>query len=105
MCSRRGGCRAQDPVEDTKGNNGDQGEMRITNLRLIWISKKTKRTNITIGYNAFTKVTIQEATSRLKGGPAVVSYHAHHAHHAHSMCARVARTACDGARRSATWGA
>lgn len=57
----------QDPVEDTKGNNGDQGEMRITNLRLIWISKKSKRTNITIGYNCVTSVNIKVANSRLKG--------------------------------------
>ena len=26
-----------DNVEDTKGNNGDRGLLRITNLRLIWV--------------------------------------------------------------------
>ena len=25
-------------VEDTKGNNGDKGNLMITNLRLIWFS-------------------------------------------------------------------
>lgn len=25
-------------VEDTKGNNGDKGNLLITNLRLIWFS-------------------------------------------------------------------
>lgn len=58
---------ALDPVEDTKGNNGDQGELRITNLRLIWVSKKTRRTNITIGFNCVTSINIKDANSRLKG--------------------------------------
>jgi Bardet-Biedl syndrome 5 protein len=57
----------QDPVEDTKGNNGDQGELRITNLRIMWISKKSRRTNISIGFNTVTSVTTKNATSRLKG--------------------------------------
>jgi hypothetical protein len=26
-----------DNVEDTKGNNGDRGLLRITNIRLIWV--------------------------------------------------------------------
>ncbi|GAX84056.1 hypothetical protein CEUSTIGMA_g11480.t1 [Chlamydomonas eustigma] len=56
-----------DPVEDTKGNNGDQGELHATNLRLIWVSKKTKRTNISIGYNCVTAVNVKEADSRIKG--------------------------------------
>lgn len=58
----------QDPVEDTKGNNGDQGEFVITNLRLLWISKKSKRTNISVGYNCVTAVNVKTANSRLKGG-------------------------------------
>ena len=32
-----------DPVEDTKGNNGQRGFMRITNLRLIWEAHKAYR--------------------------------------------------------------
>lgn len=57
----------QDPVEDTKGNNGEPGELLITNLRLIWVSKKSKRTNISIGYNCVTNLQIKTASSRLKG--------------------------------------
>ncbi len=59
--------RRQDPVEDTKGNNGDQGELHATNLRLMWVSKKSKRTNISIGYNCVTAINVKEANSRLKG--------------------------------------
>ena len=57
----------QDAVEDTKGNNGDQGELRVRNLRLLWVSKKSKRTNISIGFNCVTAVNVKEANSRLKG--------------------------------------
>lgn len=60
-------CVLQDPVEDTKGNNGDQGEMRVTNLRIMWISKKSRRTNISIGLNCITAITTKAAKSRLKG--------------------------------------
>ncbi|GFH18884.1 BBS5 protein, partial [Haematococcus lacustris] len=37
----RDGC-PEDPVEDTKGNNGNQGLLQVTSLRLTWWSKKTK---------------------------------------------------------------
>ena len=30
-------------VEDTKGNNGDAGNLTITNLRVIWRSARSKR--------------------------------------------------------------
>jgi len=32
-----------DNVEDTKGNNGDRGLLRITNLRLIWVNIFTRK--------------------------------------------------------------
>lgn len=54
-------------MEDTKGNNGDQGELHVRNLRLLWVSKKSKRTNISIGLNCVTAVSVKEAQSRLKG--------------------------------------
>ena len=38
-------------VEDTKGNNGDRGELSITNLRIIWWSHRQRKTNLSIGYN------------------------------------------------------
>eukprot|EP00798_Chlamydomonas_sp_ICE-L_P023552 gene23552-9076_t len=56
-----------DPVEDTKGNNGEQGDFRVTNIRLVWISKKNHRTNISIGLGCVTALSIKEASSRLKG--------------------------------------
>ncbi len=57
----------QDSVEDTKGNNGESGELLVRNLRLIWVSKKQRRTNITIGFNTVTAVNVKDANSRLKG--------------------------------------
>ncbi len=57
----------QEGVEDTKGNNGDLGDLRVTNLRLVWVSRKSKRTNICIGHNCITSVTVKAASSRLQG--------------------------------------
>lgn len=56
-----------DPVEDTKGNNGNQGLLQVTSLRLTWWSKKVKRTNISIGFNCVTALKVCSAESRLKG--------------------------------------
>ena len=33
-------------VEDTKGNNGERGELVITNLRMIWYSARSRKTNL-----------------------------------------------------------
>lgn len=60
----------QDPVEDTKGNNGDGGRLSLTNLRLMWTSKKQHRTNISVGLNTITSIAVRAATSRLKGAHA-----------------------------------
>ena len=38
-------------VEDTKGNNGEKGSLRVTNLRLIWVSHKNIKINLSIGHN------------------------------------------------------
>ncbi|TGZ60287.1 hypothetical protein CRM22_008620 [Opisthorchis felineus] len=38
------------PVEDTKGNSGGKGTLRITNLRLIWVAENTQKINLSIGY-------------------------------------------------------
>ncbi len=54
-------------MEDTKGNNGEQGELLVTNLRIMWISKKSRKTNITIGFNCVISLSIKVANSRLKG--------------------------------------
>ncbi|GLC40971.1 hypothetical protein PLESTB_000961300 [Pleodorina starrii] len=53
-------------VEDTKGQN-DLGELRVTTLRVVWTSKKNRRTNISIGLNCITSVNVRATTSRLKG--------------------------------------
>merc|ERR1712176_474685 len=41
--------------------------MGITNLRLIWCSHKTQRTNLSVGYNAIISINIRNASSRLRG--------------------------------------
>uniref|UniRef100_A0A1I7TMJ9 Bardet-Biedl syndrome 5 n=1 Tax=Caenorhabditis tropicalis TaxID=1561998 RepID=A0A1I7TMJ9_9PELO len=50
-------------VEDTKGNNGDRGTMRVTNLRLIWHAASMPRINITIGWNTITATQSKTSTS------------------------------------------
>uniref|UniRef100_A0AC34FCK3 Bardet-Biedl syndrome 5 protein n=1 Tax=Panagrolaimus sp. ES5 TaxID=591445 RepID=A0AC34FCK3_9BILA len=54
-------------VEDTKGNNGDRGTLRITNLRLLWHANAMPRINLTIGLNCVTGATTRMAKSKLKG--------------------------------------
>lgn len=39
-----------DGVEDTKGNSGDKGIFRITNLRIIWHAVQMPRINLSIGF-------------------------------------------------------
>lgn len=56
-----------DEVEDTKGNNGVAGELLITNLRLLWWSKKKRGSNISIGFSCFTSLSTKSSSSRLKG--------------------------------------
>lgn len=52
-----------DNVEDVKGNNGDRGVLRITNLRLIWHAVVTPRINLSIGYKTITGITTKIAKS------------------------------------------
>jgi Bardet-Biedl syndrome 5 protein len=54
-------------VEDTKGNNGERGDLLLTNLRLLWVSKRQRRTNISVGYGCITSIVVKDASSRLKG--------------------------------------
>ncbi|MCP9258772.1 Bardet-Biedl syndrome 5-like protein [Dirofilaria immitis] len=56
-----------DGVEDTKGNCGDNGVIRITNLRLTWHATAISRINLSVGYNTLGGVTIRTAKSRLRG--------------------------------------
>lgn len=54
-------------VEDTKGNNGEKGQLSVTNLRLIWCSHKDPRTNLSIGLNCVLSTNIRTASSKLRG--------------------------------------
>ena len=54
-------------VEDSKGNNGERGFLVCTNLRMIWVSHSKPRTNLSIGLNSITKLSIKTASSRLRG--------------------------------------
>ncbi|KAL3118539.1 hypothetical protein niasHT_000304 [Heterodera trifolii] len=56
-----------DNVEDTKGNNGDRGLLRISNLRLIWHAVSAPRINLSIGYNTINGITTRIAKSKIRG--------------------------------------
>ncbi|VDM91546.1 unnamed protein product [Litomosoides sigmodontis] len=68
-----------DGVEDTKGNCGDKGILRITNLRLTWHSTAVPRINLSVGYNTISGVTTRVAKSRLRGQSESLYLLAHHA--------------------------
>lgn len=55
-----------DNVEDTKGNNGDQGHLRITNLRLVWYAISSPRINLSIGWMAIYGITTKNASSVIR---------------------------------------
>jgi Bardet-Biedl syndrome 5 protein len=54
-------------VEDSKGNNGDLGNLIITNLRLIWYSTTNQRTNLSVGFDCILNTEIKETNSAIKG--------------------------------------
>jgi hypothetical protein len=54
-------------IEDTKGNNGESGELQVTNLRLIWISTSNIKTNLSVGLGAVVNINIRAANSRSRG--------------------------------------
>lgn len=58
----------QENVEDTKGNNGEPGELTITNLRFTWVCRRNRRTNISVGLDCIVQISVKPAASRLKGG-------------------------------------
>ncbi|CAG7732330.1 unnamed protein product [Allacma fusca] len=66
-CSGEKIIEVMEPVEDTKGNNGEPGKLVVTNLRLIWQSKKFPKINLSIGFNPITSITVKIATSKLRG--------------------------------------
>lgn len=60
---------SQENVEDTKGNNGESGELTITNLRLTWACRASGRTNLSIGLDCIVQISVRQAASRLRGEP------------------------------------
>ncbi|CAM9384731.1 unnamed protein product [Phaeothamnion confervicola] len=54
-------------VEDTKGNSGERGSLIVTTLRMLWISHKSTRTNLSIGFNTVLNISIRKARSKLRG--------------------------------------
>lgn len=54
-------------IEDTKGNNGENGKLQVTNLRLLWVSSSSIKTNLSIGLGAVVSINIRTANSRLRG--------------------------------------
>jgi hypothetical protein len=58
----------QADIEDTKGNNGEAGELTVTNLRITWACRRARRTNISIGLDTITQISVKGAASRLRGG-------------------------------------
>ena len=56
-----------EPVEDTKGNNGESGVLQVTNLRMIWMATANVKTNLSVGYGSVVNIHIRTAQSRLKG--------------------------------------
>jgi len=56
-----------DPVEDTKGNNGVRGLIRVTNLRIIWETKKHDNLNLSIGLKTVVNCQQKQVMSKLRG--------------------------------------
>jgi Bardet-Biedl syndrome 5 protein len=54
-------------VEDTKGNNGDRGNLIISNLRVIWFGEENPSLNLSIGYDTIMFFEIKQSHSILKG--------------------------------------
>lgn len=57
----------QDIVEDTKGNPGEEGIYLLTNLRILWILRRDRRTNLSVGFDTIQNITIKSSESRLTG--------------------------------------
>jgi len=56
-----------DPVEDTKGNNGIRGFVRITNLRVVWETKKHQNLNLSVGLKTVVNCSVKQVNSKLRG--------------------------------------
>lgn len=54
-------------VEDTKGNSGQQGNLIVTNIRMIWFAEKNQRINLTVGYDCILTSELKDSSSAVKG--------------------------------------
>eukprot|EP00300_Choanocystis_sp_HF-7_P012219 c17796_g1_i1.p1 GENE.c17796_g1_i1~~c17796_g1_i1.p1 ORF type:complete len:356 (-),score=73.26 c17796_g1_i1:549-1616(-) len=61
-------------IEDCRGNSGVRGVLLVTNLRMLWYTRKSKRVNLSVGYKTIISMTIRSAASRLKGGATQALY-------------------------------
>jgi hypothetical protein len=43
------------------------GELMLTNLRMVWVNKKVRRTNLSVGLSNISSLSVLPANSRLKG--------------------------------------
>ena len=53
-------------IEDSKGNSGEHGQLRVTNVRILWVSSKTPKTNLSIGLNCVLSINIRASESRAR---------------------------------------
>jgi Bardet-Biedl syndrome 5 protein len=57
-------------VEDTKGGSGARGQLTVTNLRLLWVSHRSPRQNMSLGWDCVVPgrgLAVRSATSRTRG--------------------------------------
>ena len=54
-------------VEDTKGNSGEVGILKISNLRLIYYTKENPKINLSVGFDCIISAEVEETNSAVKG--------------------------------------
>ena len=54
-------------IEDSKGNIGDPGDLRLTNLRLMWQSRAKTRISLSVGLGCIASVAQRRLHSRVRG--------------------------------------
>jgi Bardet-Biedl syndrome 5 protein len=53
-------------IEDSKGSSGEHGQLRLTNIRILWVSSKSPKTNLSIGLNCVLSINIRSSESRTR---------------------------------------
>lgn len=54
-------------MEDTKGNDGIDGRLLLTNLRIVWHAKPWTDNNLSVGLSLVTSIESRKLTSSLAG--------------------------------------